>query len=393
MSTMKNKAMKFLAAAVALNLTGTLFAQKVNDKTRTSVTVMNIDTQGVAWDPKQMGNLVRMELEKLDTFDVMDRYDVSYVIEKNQLKIDNCYGKMCLVEIGSIIKSDKMFTGSVELFGDKIVTTFRLIDVKTSSIEKTQVNEYLNLPKEISSMIQVSIKQMFGLKVEQPLMNYLSKKNNYESSTNNNNADRVNLSGPRSGFAYFFGETGKLLQASTDQGGFNSYPVLFQFGYQFEVQYLNEGDYQALFEFVPTLTGFNQNIFIPSIAVMNGFRNNQNGWEIAFGPTIGFVSKANGYYDAENNWHLSSDWIDMNNPNPFNTTQRLDSRGTPELSASFVVAVGKTIKSGRLNIPVNAYVVPNKEGCRVGLSIGFNAKRPKQPKEEETPIQRKFNSY
>lgn len=35
----------------------------------------------------------------------------------------------------------------------------------------------------------------------------------------------------------------------------------------------------------------------------------------------------------------------------------------------------KTFKSGKLNIPVNFYVVPNKEGIRVGASFGFNAKK------------------
>ena len=54
---------------------------------RPSVTVLNIDTKGLMLDPVQMGNMVRLELEKLDTFEVMDRYDVSYVVEKNKLNI------------------------------------------------------------------------------------------------------------------------------------------------------------------------------------------------------------------------------------------------------------------------------------------------------------------
>ena len=150
---------------------------------------------------------------------------------------------------------------------------------------------------------------------------------------------------------------------------------MFQFGYQFEVQYLNEGNYQALFEFLPTVTGFNQNIFIPSLTIMNGFRNNKNGWEIAFGPTFGVVSKANGYYDSNNSWHLASDWTDATTPNPNKIEKQLDSRGASELQAGFIVAIGKTFKSGKLNIPVNLYIVPNKEGLRMGASFGFNAKR------------------
>ena len=36
---------------------------------------------------------------------------------------------------------------------------------------------------------------------------------------------------------------------------------------------------------------------------------------------------------------------------------------------------GKTFKSGKLNIPVNVYVIPSKDGIRMGASFGFNAKR------------------
>src|SRR5437879_2891053 len=94
-----------------------LFAQTK----KLTATVLNVDSKGINYEPQLMGNLLRIELEKLDTFQVMDRYDVSYVIEKNQLKIDNCYGKLCLVEIGKIISSDKMLTGTVEQFGENIV--------------------------------------------------------------------------------------------------------------------------------------------------------------------------------------------------------------------------------------------------------------------------------
>jgi hypothetical protein len=152
-------------------------AQQVNPagKSRKSLTVLNIDSKGLGLDPVQMGNLVRIELEKLDTFEVMDRYDVAYVVEKNKLNIGNCYGKLCLVEIGDQIHSDKMFTGSVDLYGETIIMTFRLIDVKTASIEKTQVNEYLNLPKDMQLMLKISIRQMFGMKTDESTIAYLSK--------------------------------------------------------------------------------------------------------------------------------------------------------------------------------------------------------------------------
>jgi hypothetical protein len=218
--------------------------------------------------------------------------------------------------------------------------------------------------------------QLLNKRCDTELLKTISKKNNYESALNNHNKVSVNLNGPRSGFAVFAGKTADILQAPKEEGGFDAYPLMFQFGYQFEKQYLNEGNCQALFEFLPTITGFNQNVFIPSLTIMNGFRENKYGWEIAFGPSFALVTKADGYYDADHKWQLAKKWdTEVIGPNPNAIVSRIDSRGNPELSSYFIVAIGKTFRSGRLNIPINAYYIPSKDGDRIGVSVGFNAKR------------------
>lgn len=272
------KKMYLLAGALlAMSTFSKAQDQSSTTNNKQSVVVLNIDTKISNTSPENLGNIVRMELEALNLYSVMDRYDVAYLVEKNKLNITECYGKTCLTEIGNILHTDKMFTGSAEVMGETIVMTYRLIDVKTGTIEKTQVNEFLLLPKELQAMVKISIRQLFGLSVDQPQLTYLTKKNGYESSTSNPDRTRVNLSGPRTGFTYYTGEVGRILQKPRSEGGFSSYPVMFQFGYQFEKQYLNEGNYQALFEFLPTISGFNQNIFIPSITLLNGFRDNKHG--------------------------------------------------------------------------------------------------------------------
>jgi hypothetical protein len=351
-------------------------AQNNEAAKKTSATVLNVDSKGISYDEKQMGNLLRIELEKLDTFQVMDRYDVSYVVEKNQLKIDNCYGKICLTEIGKTIQSDKMLTGTIEQFGEVYMVTLRLIDVKTERIEKIQVNEYLKLPDELQLMVRLSLLQLFDRPFDKELLKTISKKNNYENSLNNHNKVHVNLNGPRSGFAVFTGKSAEILKMKKEEGGFDADPVMFQFGYQFEKQYLNEGNCQALFEFLPTITGFNQNIFIPSLTIMNGFRENKYGWEIGFGPSFSLISKADVYQDSTGHWTLASEWNSNDfGRNPYKVINRTDSRGNPELSSFFIVAIGKTFRSGRLNIPLNAYVIPSRDGWRFGMSVGFNAKK------------------
>lgn len=341
-----------------------------------SLSVLNIDAQGVEYTAVQLGNLVRLEMDKLGKFEVMDKYDVAYLVEKNELKIDNCYGKICLLEVGNLIKSDKMFTGSVERYGKNIIITLRLIDVKKGVIEKTQVNEFLNLQNEMQRMIGIAIHDMFGLENDAALVNLLTQKENLDNAITLPDEPRLNLSGPRMGVSVLTGQAADIYQAPKSQGGFNAFPALFQFGYQFEVQYLNEGNMQGLFEFIPLVSGVEQNFFIPSITVLHGLRNNKNGLEFAFGPTISAARFADGYYDADGAWKLEYEWFSGNTePNPNPIVSRLDSRGDLAISTGFVVAAGFTIKSGKLNIPLNVYVVPRRDNFRVGASFGFNARR------------------
>ncbi len=348
-----------------------VFAQKP------SLTVLNMDSQGLEYTPEQLGNLLRMEIEKMDKYEVTDRYDVAYLVKKNNLQTDECYGKICLTEIGKMLKSDKMMSGSAEMYGDKIILSLRLVDVREERIEKAVVKEFLKYPDQIQKMIRIALYDMFDITPDEKMkivINSLTSEQVYESELINPDKDKLNLSGPRLGLTYFDGTIKDIMMKPKSEGGYDVYPVMFMFGYQFEVQYLNSGNFQALFEFLPTITGVDQGLLLPNLSVLMGFRHNVRGWEIALGPTAGLTKKANGYYDSEGIWHLSSDWDYNQGANPYYTEKRLDSRGYITYHTGFVFAAGKSFKSGRMNYPVNAFIIPSKDGMRFGITFGFNAK-------------------
>jgi len=340
-----------------------------------SLTVVNFDSQGVEYTPDQLGSIARMEMEKLDQFEVMDRYDVNYLVKKHELELNGCYGKICLNEIGELIGTDKIMSGSVELFGETIVLSLRLINVNENRIEKTQVMEFLNVQHEIRTLMEVSIREMFGLENNPDLMAQLTREDQYENKIVNPEVDRLNLSGPRFGFTFFNGSSADVISAKKADGGFDGRPYLmYNLGYQFEVQYLNAGKLQALFEIIPTITGLEQGLFLPTVNVLHGLRHNINGLEVAVGLSLGVTPQAEGYYDDQGNWNLADEWTgEEPNPNPLEN--RLDRRGDLRFSSGLVIAAGKSFKSGRMNIPVNLFVVPSPFGTRYGISVGFNARK------------------
>lgn len=360
--------------AISLNLNLTSYAQDSFKKT--SLAILNIDTQGLKFTPQQMGNLVRIEMQKLDSFEVIDRYDVAYLVDKHNLNIENCYGKICLVETGKIISTKKMLSGSIELYGRTIIITLRYIDVPNARIERTHVREFLNLPNELQSMISITVRELFGMPVDDELITKLTKQYNYDNAINNPNKVRLSLAGPRMGATYFHGRTADYITMPENQGGFDASPYMFQFGYQIELQYLTHGNLQALFEIVPNITGLDQGLFLPSISFMQGLRHAKNGFEFAFGPIISLTYKAEGYYDENQDWHLAKDWTSFD-PIPYPTETRFDKRGDIFVNPGFILGIGKTFKSGNLNIPVNAFFIPRKDSFQFGLSFGYNAKKDK----------------
>jgi len=231
--------MKNFTRVLAILILSSIISFSANAQ-KESLSVLNMDSQGISMTPKQLGNLLRMEVEKLDMYEVMDRYDVAFMIKKHELDVEGCYGKICLTEMGKLIDSDKMLSGTVEVYAKKLIVTTRLIDVKTEVIEKAHVREYLDLPDEIQTMIGVTLREMLGLEVDQQLLAQITEKEQYENMVINPNETKLNLGGPRIGVTYFTGDVGKRLMQGPEVGGYDAYmPAMFMFGYQFEVQYLN----------------------------------------------------------------------------------------------------------------------------------------------------------
>jgi hypothetical protein len=210
-----------------------------------------------------------------------------------------------------------------------------------------------------------------------------------DNTINNPYELRLQNDGPRMGGVFLTGVGAAVLKAPEAKGGYaggyGSTAAMFQFGYQFEKQYLNEGNFQALFEFVPMVTGLDQGRFIPSINFLNGIRNNTTGWEFAFGPNFSFGSYAKGYWSNPSNTtdyatgsfllegSPEANEFKIKNPNA-SIEERPDSRGDVTITTGFLFAAGKTFRSGKLNLPINLFCMPSTHGLRWGVSVGWNGK-------------------
>jgi hypothetical protein len=140
----------------------------------------------------------------------------------------------------------------------------------------------------------------------------------------------ANLSGPRFGLTLLSdGTMAKLKDHSIEL----ERPFVSQFGWQFEKQFFTrDSGVTMVTEWVGLVGGLDQSVLLPSLSWMVGVRT-RDGAEFGVGPNV-----------------------------------------TPAGTA-LVLATGFTFRTGAMNIPLNAAVVPSKAGTRFTLLSGFSLRR------------------
>jgi hypothetical protein len=335
-----------------------------------TIAIISIDTKGLEVDNETMASIIRLELEKINKFEVLDKYDVNDMLEANQIDPSTCFGKNAVVRAGEVLNANLMLTGSAELFGEKIIMILKLVDIKGKRIETTSVMEYLDVQNEIQTMAMISLNELLGIPNDPHLVDLLINYNLPITTAKTT----VKLNGPRMGAAFTTGTTGERMRDPRDEGGYNMFPVSSMFGYQFEQQYLSSGDFQALIEVIPAVNGLESGTLIPSISVLNGFRFNNSGLELGLGPVFRVIKRSEGFYQ-DGHWYRLRDISENAIPSDADIELSLDNEGDFEASVGLIVAVGKTFRSGYLNIPVNIYCSPRKDGSVFGMTFGFNTSK------------------
>ncbi len=143
-------------------------------------------------------------------------------------------------------------------------------------------------------------------------------------------ARTANLSGPRFGLTLLSDATvAKLKDRSIEL----ERPFVSQFGWQFEKQFFTrDSGVTMVTEWVGLVGGLDQSVLLPSLSWMVGVRT-RDGAEFGVGPNV-----------------------------------------TPAGTA-LVLATGFTFRTGAMNIPLNAAIVPSKAGTRFTLLSGFSLRR------------------
>ena len=90
MKTIKHSIKTMMLAIVLFAASISASAQ---NQTKPTAAVLGIDSKGVIQDAASVGYMVRLELEKTNLYNVMDKYDVAEAVKKNNIDVATCFGK------------------------------------------------------------------------------------------------------------------------------------------------------------------------------------------------------------------------------------------------------------------------------------------------------------
>lgn len=349
-----------------LGLIGIFILTQMTMIAKETIAIINFDVIGSNYKESQYISMVTSEIRKLDTMDVIDKYSVAELVETNVESGKKCFGVRCISELGKSLEVSYALTGSAELTGEKLSIHLRLINPATQKVVESDYSEYLYEEEYIWKFMEMSVKSLFNKKVRTDdlvVFNFDKAKN---AELEGPRIKPYNLSGPRFGVSHITGLNSDILQ-STGPGGYNKNPSMTVIGYQYEKSYLYTGAVQAVFQTNVSLTGLDQQLAIPSLSLLNGFRSVKYGFEIGFGPIFRLKQVQKGYADESNTWVTAGD-----NPSYEGVlSNRLDSRGDYKFQPGWVWAIGKSFKAGNMTIPVNLYAIPDNDGWLYGFSFGY----------------------
>lgn len=360
-----------LSMTIFISAKGQRDQQTSLEGNKETIAILSMDSRGLNIENVPMGNLVRLEIEKTQQYEVMDKYDVAFEMKEAGIDAANCFGKNQLVEAGQILKVDKMLTGSVDKFGDKIIYTLRLIDVEGDRIEKATVIEFVHQPEDIQTMTTLIVNDLLDIENDETTYEMLVS---FQRPITNNRTS-LSLDGPRFGALIASGRMAQRLTDERENGGLGlGLPVASMFGYQWETQYVSAGDFSALFEFIPSVNAIESSVSF-SMTILHGIR--YQGIEFGFGPAFRLSRIGEGYYNDAGDWVFLGEGIEV--PENAKVVSAFDTRAPVGLHTGLVVAAGYTFTSGYLNFPVNVYWSPSPQldSSTWGIILGFNiAKNP-----------------
>ncbi len=145
--------MKFSIVLLYLFLYTSVAHSQINTRIETAVldfTESNLPSS----DANILAERLRYELFQLNTFTLLERGLMNEILIEQSFQQTGCVSNECIVEVGKLIGVRQIITGSVNKIGGTYTISLKLIDIETSVILNSTIEDFSG---EIDGLLQIGI--------------------------------------------------------------------------------------------------------------------------------------------------------------------------------------------------------------------------------------------
>ena len=131
----------FLYSAVLSPLFVPVFSQTKSPPTKLNIAILDFDARSPITpdEAAQLSDIFSAHLVGTGEFTVVDRSKVKdLLVEQGLQQSGVCSEVDCIVEVGRLLKVQRMFAGTVGKLGDTYTITVKIVDVSSSQIQMTK---------------------------------------------------------------------------------------------------------------------------------------------------------------------------------------------------------------------------------------------------------------
>lgn len=210
---------KFVICLIIINV---LFLP-LNAESKNRIAILDFSANNTSpSNAKIVRNAFEVAIYKTGNFDILERREIDLILKEQGLQVSGCIDTACAVEIGKILSADLVAIGSLDKFGDFVIT-LKVLSIKEGKVVFAD-NERAADENKILNSIDIIVNRMAGEEaVSGKEMSTMNKGNTAEQKANQ---DNVNVSGD----AYISNDAPKKYLSDKEIGLFLNYNIINPIG-------------------------------------------------------------------------------------------------------------------------------------------------------------------
>lgn len=165
--------MKRITQLFIFTIFSSMIMGQVNDGSQTKPTAAVLDFVGsgiTLQEAQVLTQRLGSELVQTDALIMVERNQMSEIMEEQGFQQSGCTSAECAAEIGALLGVQKMITGSFGKIGNSYTIEARMFSVESGETEKTVSKTYKGEVDGLLTQIQIVAWELVGLKAPQVLL-------------------------------------------------------------------------------------------------------------------------------------------------------------------------------------------------------------------------------